>query len=482
MSRTDRSAPIAGAPFERSDRVTYTLQNRWRIEKGKLYYYGMRKAQFLLKNSYRISKKERALISALPKALDQDELDSLRRLIEEGIVVRLEARRRTPRTLDEATFCRTCAANDFTIPGLELDDEGVCPMCASKDRVQGFRSVLPVMNDFPRSRRSRFDVALFYTGGKDSSFLLHYLANVCDLNVLALTWEIPYMSESAKKSIERAKQKCPNVEFINRKMPDRTLARVYHRLYELEGNTCACPSLAYILFYPELVDLRVPYFVLGNEPVQMLNLYYNRLAPSIAYQKKAHRLMGVAYNALRLLTLRKPFKKGQLQAHLTMRQLAYGDPFIKRISGYQNDLVKHVTEAIREVPEMLLPLKRALRRSHTPAFVHVDFNDISGGKYDWRSAKDLIREKIGWVEPKEASKGLHTSCTIERCKEYSQFKNFYEMRSRMIPFSAIEIALSVSMGHASRDEAINEIRDMGFSLTEIPECRIMKDYLNRVNG
>jgi hypothetical protein len=443
----------------------------------------MRKAPYLLKNTYRIRKKQRTILATLPKELSREEFKALRRLIEEGIVVRSEALKSTPTSLAEATFCKACAANDFIIPGLELDDHGLCPMCASKEDVQGFKSVLPVMNDFPKSTRSRFDVALFYTGGKDSSFLLHYLANVCDLNVLALTWEIPYMSESAKKSIEQAKEKCPNVEFVNRKMPDRTLKKIYHRLYELERNTCACPSLAYILFYPELVDLKIPYFVLGNEPVQMLNLYYNHLAPKVAYREKSHRMMETAYNVLRLLTLRKPYKKGQLQAHLTMRQLAYGDPLIKRISGYQNDLVKHVTEAIREVPEMLLPLKRAMRRAHTPAFVHVDFNDISGGNYDWRSVKDLIREKVGWVEPEAKTKGLHTSCTIERCKEYSQFMNFYEMRSKMIPFSAIEISLSVSRGHVSRADAIKEMReDMGFSTTEIPECRIMKDYLGRING
>ncbi len=59
------------------------------------------------------------------------------------------------------------------------------------------------------------------------------------------------------------------------------LEKIYAQLYKLSGNTCACPSLAYLLFYPELVANRVPYFLVGNEPVQMLGLYYNHIAPKI---------------------------------------------------------------------------------------------------------------------------------------------------------------------------------------------------------
>ena len=45
------------------------------------------------------------------------------------------------------------------------------------------------------------------------------------------------------------------------------LKQFYSRLYELNENTCACPSLAYILFYPELVSNKVPYFVVALEVV-----------------------------------------------------------------------------------------------------------------------------------------------------------------------------------------------------------------------
>ncbi|MDE7265210.1 MAG: hypothetical protein K2N52_02930, partial [Clostridia bacterium] len=75
-------------------------------------------------------------------------------------------------------------------------------------------------------------------------------------------------------------------------------------------------------------------------------------------------------------------------------------------------------------------------------------------------------------------KGLHTSCKIEKCKEYSQFNRFYFMRSDMIPFSALEISLASRDKALPREQALAELKSaLGFSLEEIPECAIMKEYI-----
>ena len=54
------------------------------------------------------------------------------------------------------------------------------------------------------------------------------------------------------------------------------------------------------------------------------------------------------------------------------------------------------------------------------------------------------------------------------------------MKSRMIPFSAIEMALASQSKCLTKDEAIAEIKkSLGFSLTELPECAIMKEYFKK---
>ena len=108
----------------------------------------------------------------------------------------------------------------------------------------------------------------------------------------------------------------------------------------------------------------------------------------------------------------------------------------------------------------------------------MDFNEISGGNYNWRDIKDIIVKECGWVMPDDNNKGLHTSCKIEKCKEYSQFNRFYHCRSQMIPFSAIEMAIASRNKNLTRNEAIAEIeKSLGFSLDVIPECKIMCSFI-----
>lgn len=462
----------------------YVLQSRWKLEGRSLYYYGLRNKEDMFRNRVRLSSKQLAIIKSLPYELDDDKIKALGNLVGEQIVMQSELRR-IPRSLLEARYCTECCANDFIIPGLEFDADGRCPMCQTADDVKELRSVVPIVKEIPRAKHSRFDIALFYTGGKDSTYLLYYLAVVKKLRVLALTWEIPFISDCARQSIQNAKARFDNVEFITRSLAKNDLDKIYRRLYELSGNTCACPSLAYLIFYPELVANKVPYFIAGNEPVQMLGLYYNHMAPRIAYTFPESRILPALINIGRVITLRPPLKKGQIHTLLTMRQLAFGDNPFKKLSGYSNELVSDVVTAIHEVPELLPPFKKSIRRSsrtgNIPAFIHLDLDEISGGVYDWRSVKEIIIKECGWVEPDDAKKGLHTSCKIEKCKDHSQFTRFYHCKSRMIPFSALEISLTSRKKGQSKEDIVYEMEKlMGFSLDEIPECAIMRGEIKKI--
>ena len=459
----------------------YFLQNRWKLENNSLYYYGLRNKENLFKNSIRITSEQKKVISSLPKELSEKEISVLRKFIGKQIVT-YDKLIRIPASIGEAKFCKNCCANDFIIPGIEFDENGLCPMCQTAKETKNLKSVVPVIKDIPRSEKSRFDVALFYTGGKDSTFLLYYLAKIKKLRVLALTWEIPFISESAKQSIENAKQNFSNVEFISRKICDEDLRKIYRKLYELSKNTCACPSLAYIIFYPELVANRVPYFMAGNEPVQMLGLYYNHMAPKFVYNLSENKALYFLINFGRVLTLKPPLKNGQLQTLMTMSQLSRKNSAIMDFFGYSNPLVSNIVKAINEVPELMPPFKKAIKTSsrsgNIPAFVHLDFDDICGGKYDWKNVKTILTEECGWVPPSSDKKALHTSCKIERCKDHSQFLRFYNCESKMIPFSALEISLASRNRLNSKEEIIYEMENfLGFSLEELPECFVMCDYL-----
>lgn len=459
----------------------YYLQNRYQLEDNYIVYYGLKNKDELFQNKTKVNKKEIEIIKKLPSLLSKEEEKKVQRLLGKYIVKK-DALKKVPTCFEEAKFCKNCIANDFMIPGLEFDEDGLCPMCQTQEETKNFKSVTPIMNVIPKSKKSRFDVAVFYTGGKDSTYLLYYLSKVLNLKVLSLTWEIPYMSECARMSIKNAKKKLENVEFITRKINDTDMKVFYKELYRLNENTCACPSLAYMLFYPELVANHIPYFVVGNEPVQMIGLYYNNMAPRISYEFANNKFLNFIINLGRIITFHPPYKKGQFQTMLTMKELAGMNKFVKKFIKYSNPLVENIVASAKLIPNISKPLKKAIRTSsrngNIPAFIHVDLNDVCGGVYDWKKVKTLIEKECGWVGPENMNKGLHTSCNIEKCKEYSQFQRFYYMRSKMIPFSALEISLTSRYKNITREEAIVELKEsLGFSLKEIPECKIMRKYL-----
>ncbi|MDD3999696.1 MAG: hypothetical protein PHX62_02215, partial [Bacilli bacterium] len=142
--------------------MEYYLQNRWKLERSSLIYYGLRNKENLFKNKIKLTKAQEELIEKLPKELNDRELNLVRKLINKQIV-RKENLSKTPASLREAKFCKECVANDFIIPGLEFNEAGLCPMCQTQELASDLKSVVPILNVIPKAKKSRFDVGLFYT-------------------------------------------------------------------------------------------------------------------------------------------------------------------------------------------------------------------------------------------------------------------------------------------------------------------------------
>lgn len=453
------------------------LQSRWKLADGQLVYFGLPAEPDTFRRRRRLSRRCRALLSAMDGTRDWEvkRLPApLRRLVREGILV--EHQRPLPGSLEEAEFCRLCCANTYTIPGLELDGEGICPVCRQRERLKSIRNVLPLRNRIPASPEAEFDVAVFYTGGKDSSYLLWHLACRQKLRVLALTWQVPFLSESAAASIQAARERLPGVTFWVRAMPEDALSAIYARSRALQKSVCICPYPAYLLFFPELVRHRVPYLVLGNEPAQCKALLFNQLAPAIAFRPWVQALWRLGVNGIRLLTGRRPFRAGQAELDQLMGMLAFGRSGLS--ARFPNEFLDTVAESFRAAPELLEPFRAAVREGRRtgrlPALVHVDLGDLEGG-YHWQSIKLLLERELGWTEPAE-ERGLHTSCRIERCKEHAQWTSFRAMESALIPFSALELSLAVGEGALTREEAIEELRHSGMGEACPAEWDIMESF------
>ena len=447
------------------------LQNRWIIKNGYLQYYGLRSKPYTFKNTIPISKKTEKIIRSfdgIRKIYDFKINSQIKKLIHKKVIVDIFEVKRRIESFDKATFCKKCCANDYMIPGLQLNKYGICPICENMTSLSSLKDVLPIRNIIEKDPNGKYDIAIFYTGGKDSSYLLYYLSIVLNLRVLALTWEIPFMSENAKKSMDNAVLLLKNTDFIKKSLTPKQQSVIYKKAYELQNNTCICPFAAYMLFIDDLRKYKVRYLVLGNEPAQPINLLFNNIAPKSYFNPAIQNLFRLVYNLTRIFRLRKPLKHGQIEFLMLLETLAYGKPETFGSNKTRNPIISNIHKSLSEADDLMQPFINTVRQcsldNNIPALVHVDFNDISEGIYKWSDVKKVLKEKIGWQESSSKNKGLHTSCNIESCKEYSQFKAFYDMKSEIIPFSAIELCVAVNMGNISREDAIREIKEhSGFS-------------------
>ena len=64
----------------------FYLQSRWKTEKDNLVYYGMRYGKNLNKNVLKLKAKQKKILSALPKELNEKEKHVLKNLIETGAI------------------------------------------------------------------------------------------------------------------------------------------------------------------------------------------------------------------------------------------------------------------------------------------------------------------------------------------------------------------------------------------------------------
>lgn len=122
----------------------FYLQNRWKHENNRLQYYGLRNKPDMFKNTVKLNSKQNSIVSKLPCELNENEQKIISNFI--GIQVVNESDLKTiPASLEEAQFCKTCISNDYIIPGLEFDADGICPMCQTKEQTAHLKSIVPII-------------------------------------------------------------------------------------------------------------------------------------------------------------------------------------------------------------------------------------------------------------------------------------------------------------------------------------------------
>ena len=80
----------------------------------------------------------------------------------------------------------------------------------------------------------------------------------------------------------------------------------------------------------------------------------------------------------------------------------------------------------------------------------------------WANVAKLVKDEMGWQMPSGQKGLLHTSCRIEKVKDYCQFVRFQNMRTMFYPQSIVELSAGVFFGLVDREDALFELTELGY--------------------
>jgi len=179
--------------------------------------------------------------------------------------------------------CKNCILPE-TFPGIKFNKEGICNFCLE------YRGT-NILNEKKEVYRNRFeklikkykvknsyDALMCYSGGKDSTYTLSILKEKYNLNVLAITYDNGFLSESA---IKNAKNVMDNLKFdyIIFKPRSDLLIKIFNKCSEkniysqktIERASTICTSCMGIIRFSALriaLEKNIPFITFGWSPGQ----------------------------------------------------------------------------------------------------------------------------------------------------------------------------------------------------------------------
>jgi hypothetical protein len=273
------------------------LEYRWKLEtyggKPCLLYYGFQNPTSNRIQNIRVTNDTAEIIGEFDGVITLEAILAGRKvarntdyiklalvdLINRGIIVDKQSQAR-PTSIDKHQTCLKCINNDYVIPGLEFDERGVCACCQFFEKISDrklmelwshYRIILTEQEllEKAKSNKSRFDAMVLFTGGKDSSYLLWYVAKKLGLRVMACNWDFPFANEASLRNMEAARKRLTNVEFVSRTVSWDDIKKTSIALFDSEGYPCMCSDVAHLLFFPLAVQEKIPFILLGAELCQM---------------------------------------------------------------------------------------------------------------------------------------------------------------------------------------------------------------------
>lgn len=184
--------------------------------------------------------------------------------------------------------CIRCVLPD-TFPGITFNEDGLCSMCQDFDKgliseekvkVPNYTEKIEKIIAKAKESDCQYHAIVAYSGGKDSTYLLHVLKNIYKLKVLAVTFDNGYIPASANKNIRKVVDSLNidhfyvkyNRDVVNRIITNSTLKDMYPmNLIKCGSGVCiSCIRMVNNMVTRIAVEKNIPMIMLGNSPGQLV--------------------------------------------------------------------------------------------------------------------------------------------------------------------------------------------------------------------
>ena len=332
--------------------------------------------------------------------------------------------------------CVRCI-NDKTVRGIAFNEEGLCSHCTAYDQYRPVLSDRAYLEDLFQKRLSipgnyDYDVAMGFSGGKDSAYVLYKLVKEHKLKVKAYTLDNGFMSGEAKEKINRLVKEI-GVEHEYVVYDDTLLKAAYKRIVSKYLSPCiACSLLGYtaMINYASRVNARVG--IHGRSTYQMFR--------------------GLSDSSTDIF---RPLLDAGLRPEPPDLEALYGQLLAQMESRVDKTLARDIKNVL------LADAQKSGYRDFLAYFLY--------HPYDHRQVVSFLEEHTSWKPEKESE---HFDCRIHHGALY--LKNMVARRSHLMP----EYSVMINEGILTKEEALLKMEDAVDPETARKELKALCDYAN----
>ena len=331
--------------------------------------------------------------------------------------------------------CQYCL-NDYTVKRIKIDENGKCNYCKTYDEyydvLHNYVELKKLfLKKIENNEDYEYDVAVGFSGGKDSTYVLYKLVKEYNLKVYSFTLDNGFLSSEAKKRINEIVESLGVVhEYVE--CDTTLLKKIYKAIVSKYLSPCiACSFLGYAVMINQASKVNAKVTVHGRSTYQMFRTFSRDVEDVF-----------------------KPFIYAGLEENVDLTKL-YSE-VLGKIELLVDKNLKHEIES------------KLLKDAHEKGFKEF----VSFFLYHPYNKDDVInylQENTLWSYEKESE---HFDCLIHYGAWY--LKSMIARRNHELP----EYSVMVREGHLTKAEAMERMNNVKMNLDKKRAQNELKLFCN----